>query len=131
MIIDNFDPFCIPTTPFKGNPPSIIDPDAPLPLSVALQGLKAVGPWQPQILNPDGGIYGIEFHERTLLYVPWEFLREHSLKYLLRLFAAEGPNHKAIITNLFIMVKLKAEDRTCVLPPEPVGQIKPAISNGK
>jgi hypothetical protein len=74
MIIDDFNPFCVPATPFKVNPPAIINPDAPLPLSVALQSLKLVGPWQPQILNNDGGIYGIEFHERTLLYVAWEFL---------------------------------------------------------
>ena len=47
MIVDDFDPFRISCLPLKADAPAIIDPDTPLPLSVAFQGLKAVRPWQP------------------------------------------------------------------------------------
>jgi hypothetical protein len=43
MIVDDFDPFRISCLPLKADAPAIIDPDTPLPLSVAFQGLKAAG----------------------------------------------------------------------------------------
>jgi hypothetical protein len=66
-----------------------------------------------------------------MLYVSWEFLRKNSLEDLFRPLAAEGSNHSAIITNLFITVKPEIRGCALVLPSRPLWQIDLQTPKGR
>ena len=61
MIIDDFDIRCFSILPAEANPPLIVNPDRPLPDTIALQFLEPVARWHPQILDCRASINLIQF----------------------------------------------------------------------
>ena len=53
MVVHDLDVVSIAFTPSEADAPPIVDPDAPLPGSIAAEALEAIPRWNPKIFQGD------------------------------------------------------------------------------
>lgn len=93
MIIRDFDVFRLSLPPYKADAPLVIDPQAMLSLAIPFQGFQSIRGRQMQVLQVDGGVEGIQSHERSLLNVGRELPHELALEDFLRIRITKRANH--------------------------------------
>jgi hypothetical protein len=66
MIAHDLDGHRLRAVPNEADPPLLVDPDASLPTSIALQGFQPVARWDSEILEAASRINDLELVLRTL-----------------------------------------------------------------
>src|SRR5688572_10706009 len=98
VIIDDFNTLGIPVfSPFKTNPPLLVDANAVLPFSVALQQLQSIGRRRFQIIQAPCSMQVLELAPRRLLNVMRQRMRPYSPENLLGFPASKARNHRITI----------------------------------
>ena len=67
VIVNNLNHIGLTVIPFKADTPLCIDPDAPLPCTIPLEGLKPVSRWIAQVLQRHRCIKLAQLAQRTVL----------------------------------------------------------------
>ena len=93
MIVDNLDRECAVHVPNETHPELIVNPDRMLTLAVAGERLKAISRWRSQIAKFGRGVEEPKFPARDLDKIGWKTLRMPAVKYGLRGFVPESPDH--------------------------------------
>ena len=89
MIVDDLDLQHPALEEAKADAPLVVDTDAPLTLSVALEGLETVVRWNSQLFDSDNAIEDSEFAQRDRLEIP-ETCDPLALKQCFGVLTAEG-----------------------------------------
>jgi hypothetical protein len=97
MVIDNLHIVSIPLLPPETYPPTIIDPDAVLPLPVSLQSLQMVRGRNSQILQRLRSIEHSQFAKSRTLKVRPESSHGAATEKSLELSGLKGSDHRSIL----------------------------------
>src|SRR3569833_2333343 len=73
MVIGNFYIRCMSRSPFEADSPLLVDADAVLALPVATEGFQLVRYRNRKILQTFCSVELLQFHQRPLLDVGWQF----------------------------------------------------------
>jgi hypothetical protein len=94
MVIDDLDLPGVAAPPLEADAPLVVDPDAVLTLSGALQGFEPVSGWRTQLAKRPHGIEGQQFTPRDPLYL-YEPASELVAKKRFGIPILEAPYHEA------------------------------------
>ena len=97
MIVGNLDPPGVAVSPFKANPPLLIDTDAILAGAVSTQSLQTVGRRHAQILQSLCPVKHAQLTQRHLLDIRRQSARPLSCEYLLCFCILETLDHASSI----------------------------------
>jgi hypothetical protein len=97
MVIDNFHVVSVPLLPPETYPPTIVDPDAVLPLPVSLQSLQMVRGRNSQILQRLRSIEHSQFPKSRTLKVRPESPHRAATEKSLELSGLKGSNHTSML----------------------------------
>src|SRR5690242_293458 len=89
----------MPVTPPETDPPLLVDPDAVLALSIALQSLELIRAWNRKILQISSRVQLLQLHQRPPLNVARKPLGVLAAPDALSLLAAKGLDHSRILTR--------------------------------
>jgi len=95
VIVDNLDIVSVAIAPAKADTPLIVDPDTPLPGSIADQLFQSVRRRYPQILEARRCFQHSKFSERNPLNVRRETTRPLQVEELLGLTVSPTADHLA------------------------------------
>jgi hypothetical protein len=94
MIIDDFNIVRIASSPYKANPPALIDTDAMLSLPIANEFLKAVSGRNTQIVQHSSNIEDLQLSACFSLDLRRKLSRELTAEDPLSFLVRKTPNHK-------------------------------------
>ena len=67
MVVNDLNVMRVAGIPAKTDPPLLVDPNAPLTESIALQRFKMIARWDVEVSEIAGGVEHLKLRERTLL----------------------------------------------------------------
>jgi len=94
MIICNLNTIGTSVNPDKAHPPLIIDPNAVLSLTVALEGFQTIGRRNAQVRQVSGIIEHSQLASGDFLDIAWYAARYLTFPYLFSLPVAESLDHR-------------------------------------
>ncbi len=94
MIIDDFNIVRIAFTPYKANPPALVDSDAMLSFPITDEFLKMVSGWNTQIIQRSGNIEDLQLAACVSLDLRWKLSRELTVEDPLSFLVRKTPDHK-------------------------------------
>jgi hypothetical protein len=105
MVIGNFNIMGMAVSPMKADPPSVIDPDAPLAFSIAGKLLQPVPRRNLQKCQCRCAMDLCQFAQGHPLYFLWKAGGKSAIKDLLCLFATKRLDHGKTLTSGISIVK--------------------------
>jgi len=105
VIIDDLDVKGVTVTPPETDPPLLVDPNAVLALSIALQSLELIRAWNRKVLQISCRVQLLQLHQRPLLNVARKSLGVLPTPDPLGFLAAKGLDHLRIVTRVVSNVK--------------------------
>jgi hypothetical protein len=97
VIIDNLDIMSVSVAPLKADAPLIVNTDAPLAFTVAVQLFEPVRWRNSQIRERSRAVQHPELAQRNLLYVIRKLPRPFKIEDLFGFLALESPNHAFMV----------------------------------
>ena len=105
MIVDDFNVQGVTVTPPEADPPLLIDPDAVLAFSIALQSLELIRARNRKIPQISSSIQLLQLHQRPLLNLARNTLGVLATPDPFGLSASKGLDHRFIVTLSVSTVK--------------------------
>jgi hypothetical protein len=103
VVVDNFDIMCLPRSPPKADPPLVIDTNAVLAGSVALERLQAIAWRKPQVVEDRCCIQHAEFPQCESLNVGTQLPNGAALKETLGVAAQPTGSCKTVLASVSML----------------------------